>query len=96
MNKNDLCTALKPWLARSTWHTRHPNDEGFFYEALAAIISQGGSSLEIGDLREAMREVLATSHPQQTGDAWEGRREPFVLRAEDIILFVRKTGARLK
>jgi len=63
--------AFDKFLARNTWHTRHPNDEKIFFLALSSVVKNSKFNPE--ELGEYMR--------QKTGPSPNVKDHPF----DDVI-----------
>lgn len=54
---------MLPWLRVGTWHTRHPNDDERFHQALQDVFSALGYSIAYEQFYDAMRAVIVELTP---------------------------------
>lgn len=78
-----LQTFLLPWLRVRTWHTRHPQDEQRFHQALHVVFERLGYSIPYERFYDAIHSVLVEL---EAGDELHRRKaiEQFARRAEVI------------
>ncbi|MBC3484704.1 hypothetical protein HU750_03390 [Pseudomonas sp. SWRI50] len=83
MDMKALKLFLLPWLHIDTWHTRHPNDEERFHQALHATFKELGYSIAYEQFYDAIRDVIAERTPGH--ELFKGKEiQHFARRAEVI------------
>ncbi|GAB1618509.1 hypothetical protein [Pseudomonas sp. ITEM 17296] len=63
MDMMALQLLLLPWLSVDTWHTRHPNDEERFYQALHVVFKKLGYSIAYEQFYDAIQAVIVERTP---------------------------------
>ncbi|MFG0631466.1 hypothetical protein [Pseudomonas sp. xss_2] len=63
MDMKALQLFLLPWLRVDTWHTRHPNDEERFHQALHVTFKELGYTITYEQFYDAIHKVIAERQP---------------------------------